>query len=270
MVRSSRNLVRLLLGKPAIRLYLASLLCLVLIPSVMAVTTSSYTISPGDKLNVMVFGEPDLSVSSAPVSSNGTITIPLLGQVHVEGMTVGQLEQRLTSLFQNGYLRDPKVSVNLAEYRPFYISGAVSRTGEVRFKEGLTVARAVVLAGGFTEAAVEDKIKIIRSVGGQEVILEAGPETEIQPGDVIEVESREALGLVFYVHGEVARPGAYGYKQDLTVEKAITIAGGFGKRASKRKIEIVRDTDPERKPVKVKLGDMVEPGDVITVGTSLF
>jgi len=238
--------------------------------SVQAATTSSYRIAPGDRINVMVFGEPDLSVQGAPVSSNGSITIPLLGQVNVEGLSVGELERRLTGLFQNGYLRNPKVTVILVEYRPFYISGAVTRPGAFSYKEGLTVGRAVVLAGGFTENALEEKIKIKRSAEGEQVELEASADTEIQPGDVIQIGSRTSLGLVFYVHGEVARPGAYGYSENLTVEKAITIAGGLSKRASKRKIEIVRDTDPERKSVRVKLGDPVEPGDIITVGASLF
>jgi len=235
-----------------------------------AATYDSYRLSPGDKIGVKVFGEPDLSVEGAQVFSNGTINLPLLGQVRVEGMTTGALERQLTLLYSDGYLRNPKVTVILVEYRPFYISGAVSRPGAFQFKEGMTVAKAVVLAGGFSENAKEDDLKLRRLAEEGEIVLDATIDSEILPGDVVIIGSRTVVGLVFYVHGEVARPGAYPFSDNLTVEKAITLAGGFGKRASKRKIEIVRDSDPERKSKRVNLNDQVEPGDVINVGTSLF
>jgi len=234
-------------------------------------------ISPGDSLSIKVFGEPDLSLDSVKVTRNGTISFPLLGEIKVSGYGPRQLENRLNSLLSDGYLLKPDVSVSVVERRPFFVKGAVESPGFYPFSEGITVEKGIILAGGFSENADKSLLSIVRESANNQEILKVQLHAHLQPGDIIDVGEKDAVALskdVFYVHGEVRKPGEYKYKKGLTVNKAIVLAGGFTKRASKRKINITREISREEKDeiktFRAKVNLPVQPGDIIDVGQSLF
>ena len=110
-------------------------------------TESDYQLGSGDKIRIIVFGENDLS-GEFEVGAAGTIEMPLIGSVPARGRTVGQFQSDVMARLQNGYLKDPKVSVQVMNYRPFFITGEVQKTGEYPYKAGLTVQDAVGVAGG--------------------------------------------------------------------------------------------------------------------------
>ncbi len=249
------------------------ILCLLLIaPHIAAAATGTeaYRIAPGDLLSIHVFGEEDLSLDQARVGANGTLSFPLLGEIEASGVTARELEIRLTNMLRNGYLRKPTVSVSILEYRPFYVNGGVRSPGGYSYTEGMTVEKAVTLAGGFSESAARDEIMIQRAADLEQGAVPIALNARIQPGDVISIGEKELSSLQFFVRGEVKTPGAYEYRDGLTIEKAIALAGGFTSRASKRKINVTRDSDPDQRPKRERLTAPVEPGDIISVGQSIF
>jgi len=145
-----------------------------------------YQISADDQISVIVFNETDLGVNKVRVSGNGTISMPLLGQVAIEGHTVTEVEQKITVLLLDGYLKKPNVTVTITEYRPFYINGEVDKPGSYPYKKGLTVEKAVALAGGFTERASKRTISLVSESDKRFVKAVALSDT-IKPGDVITV-----------------------------------------------------------------------------------
>ena len=164
-------------------------------------------------------------------------------------------------------------------YRPVFIRGAIQQTGSFPFSEGLTVGTAIALAGGSKKSAKVDGVSILREGNVVETGLSVDSQFEVQSGDVISIEEevgvQEDDATYIYLHGEVASPGEYQFRRDLTVEKAIVLAGGFTLRASRRKISVTRyaDVDANEEPEKlrkVKLFTPIKPGDVISVGASWF
>lgn len=166
------------------------LLCLSLItlaPFSFAFEKQRYRIGPGDLLAITVFGEKDLSIKEVRVATNGVISFPLLGEVSVRNMSVRELEVALIRQLKDGYLKKPVVTVSIVEYRLFYINGEVKKPGGYNFVNGLTIQRAVALAGGFTERASKDKITI-ESEDKPGKIKEVGLNNTVNPGDVITVD----------------------------------------------------------------------------------
>lgn len=146
----------------------------------------NYEIGTDDTLQITVFNEPDLSLAEVRIGSNGTISMPLLGQVEVSGLTVQEIESKLTSLLLDGYLKKPKISVGILEYRPFYINGEVENPGSYSYRRGLTVEKAITLAGGFTNRADRKQIELVTEKN-KDVTKIVGLKASIQPGDVITV-----------------------------------------------------------------------------------
>ena len=148
------------------------------------VSVPSYRLGPNDALGIEVFGESDLSTETT-VSGHGTIKFPLLGELRVAGMTVKEVEEDLTERLEAGYLKNPKVTVSIVQYRNFYVSGEVRSPGAFPYREGITVLKAITLAGGWTDRAVKDEAKILRIVNGQQQIFTVGMEETLQPDDII-------------------------------------------------------------------------------------
>ncbi len=117
-------------------------------------STTSPALQPGDKIKVTVFGEDRLS-GLYDINSAGFVSLPLAGTVKAAGLSKQQMEQALAQKFNSEYLRNPKVTVEVASYRPFYIMGEVAKPGEYPFKDGLNVMSAIALAGGATYRAKE-------------------------------------------------------------------------------------------------------------------
>jgi polysaccharide export outer membrane protein len=145
-----------------------------------------YRLGPGDILSITVFEEPELSLEDARVAINGRVSFPLLGQIPVEGLTAMELEDELTRRLADGYLRRPRVIVAITEYRLVYVNGEVNKPGGYNYRDGLTVRKAVTLAGGFTERASPRKITLIRE-NGHEHPEKVDLNDRLYPGDIVTV-----------------------------------------------------------------------------------
>jgi polysaccharide export outer membrane protein len=147
---------------------------------------SSYRLSSDDEISITVFNEPDMSIVKIKVSTNGSISMPLLGQVTVKGLTVTELEKTLSIRLLDGYLKKPNVTVSITEYRPFYISGEVKKPGSYPYRKDLTIEKAIALAGGFTERASKSTITLVAEQATRNVTA-APLNNAVKPGDVITV-----------------------------------------------------------------------------------
>ncbi|SHG14571.1 polysaccharide export outer membrane protein [Marisediminitalea aggregata] len=148
---------------------------------------SDYRLSSDDVISVSVFDEPDLSLKETRISSAGTIAMPLIGQISVKGLTIVEAEKEIARLYRGDYLKNPDINITIVEYRQFYVNGEVEKPGGYSYREGMTVQRAITLAGGFTERASRSKIYIIRE-GYDNKQLNVSLTTTVNPGDVITVE----------------------------------------------------------------------------------
>ena len=150
---------------------------------------NSYRLGSGDEIKVTVYGEPDLS-GNFTVDGDGQITMSLIGQVEVGKMTLGEASEKLQSKLKDGWLRDPKVAIELVKGRPYYILGEVNKPGEYPFSSGLTVMNAIASAGDFTYRADKGRI-LIKSVDSPvEREVELTPSTQVRPGDTIRIRER--------------------------------------------------------------------------------
>ena len=156
---------------------------------VTAGSATAYQLGAGDKVKVTVFGEPDLS-GEFLVGDNGRIDLPLIGAVQARGQTVTQFQNAVVARYSGGYLKDPKVSVSVLNYRPFFIQGEVGKGGEYPYKAGLTIQNAVAIAGGYTYRANTSKAFVRRAGQDQEVEVQTNQRVAINPGDIIRVPER--------------------------------------------------------------------------------
>lgn len=150
---------------------------------------TSYRFDVADKLRIIVFNEPTLT-GEFTVSSDGTLSLPLVGTVPVAGKTASQVSTEITRLYADGYLRDPRVSIEVLTYRPFYILGEVSKPGEYPYSNELTVMNAVATAEGFTYRANKSKVFIKRAGEATERQYKLTPNLKISPGDTIRIGER--------------------------------------------------------------------------------
>jgi protein involved in polysaccharide export with SLBB domain len=199
------------------------------------------------------------------VGSIGTISLPLIGEVPAADRSVRQLEQGIAERLSDGYLNDPRVSVEVLNFRPFYILGEVQRPGEYPYTSGLTVLNAVATAGGFTALANQTRV-FIKSVG-EEIEREQALTslTRVAPGDTIRI----AKGA-FYILGEVNRPGEYPFSDGLTVLNAVATAQGFTYRANETRVVIQRAGETEGREHRLTPGLLVGPGDTIVIRERFF
>lgn len=156
-------------------------------PTVTQVDRSSYKLATGDRIRLDVYGEPDL-LAEETLDVSGTINFPLLGRLPAKGLTLKELEQAVASRLKAGYLVNPSVRASIVLFRPIYIIGQVRRAGSYPFIEGLTVEKAIALAGGMTEIASSSKIFVLRESPVQAQKQQVKLYTPIFPGDTIIVE----------------------------------------------------------------------------------
>ncbi|GLQ30288.1 polysaccharide biosynthesis/export family protein [Litoribrevibacter albus] len=148
---------------------------------------SEYTLGSGDLIKILVYGEEDLTVETR-IRDAGTLSFPFLGEFKVLGMTVNQLQTRISDGLRGDYLVDPRVTVSILEYRQFFINGEVKKPGGFSFQPGLTVRKAVSLAGGFTERANKRNIFIISENDVLRTPRSVSLGEALKPGDIITVE----------------------------------------------------------------------------------
>jgi polysaccharide biosynthesis/export protein len=148
-----------------------------------------YRLASGDRIRVIVFGQDSLS-NSYSVDGAGNISMPLLGPVKAFGLTTEELARALEADFRNGYLRDPKVSVEVEAYRPFFVLGEVQTAGQYPFINGMTAQNAIAVAGGFTPRGYQGSVNITRIVNGHFVTGSVPLSFPLRPGDTVTVRER--------------------------------------------------------------------------------
>lgn len=167
-------------------------------PVAWAEQDASYKIEAGDVLEVTVADQPDLSATGT-VLADGTLSLPLVGTLQVEKLTLDQIREKLTEIYNKRFVAQPTVSVTLRQSRAnqFFIYGEIAQPGNYPFREGLTVLRAIAIGRGLTRFADKDSVKIFRAVNGQKQVIEvnikkaergsASEDLTILPEDVIVV-----------------------------------------------------------------------------------
>ncbi len=254
--------------------------------------TEDYRIGAKDLLEISVFGLNELN-KTVRVSEGGKITLPLLGEVEIEGLTKTELEKKLSQLLEEKYLQSPQVTVFIMEYQSKRISvlGAVGKPGPYELIGRQTLLQLIAEAGGLTERA-GDKIIVIRQLqDGSSTALKISIDNLIVEGDAslnIPLEANDIVNIpvdkeVFiYVFGQVKRSGALKVKKSNipTLLQAIAQAGGFSERASKSKVLIKRiDKDGEEQKIKVNVKDIIKgkkkdirllENDVVYVPETIF
>lgn len=160
-------------------------------PGTAAYQPTVYRLAAGDKLLITVFGEESLSREFF-VTPQGDLAFPLLGDLPVSKLTVSELQEMLRTRLADGYVNDPRVTVEVLNYRPFYILGEVNKAGEYPFSDGLTAIQAVARAGGYSYRADQSTIYITRAGKQTEerYDLRSGRPVYISPGDTIRVGER--------------------------------------------------------------------------------
>jgi polysaccharide export outer membrane protein len=248
-------------------------------------------VGPGDVLDVLVFGNDDLS-RAATVQTDGTVNLPLLGEVPVAGLTVAEAQRKVTTLLARDYLVKPQVEIRVREYQSQAVTvlGEVNNPGRKVLKGRTRLIDVLVESGGFTPRA-SGEVTVSRSNGtfaGGEVTLtlrlggtldpvqRVNLEIPLRNGDIVTASPKAYVT----VEGEVNRPGRYTIDEDLTVTGAVTLAGGltrFGSSDLK-----VRRMDPGSGKVQIldvdlkavrkgKVPDLkLLANDVVTVSRRLF
>lgn len=151
-------------------------------------TARAYQLGIGDKLKVTVFGEKDLS-GEFEVNGQGNISMPLVGEIKARGATLSQFRARIRKKLENGYLTNPRVAIEVLNYRPIYVHGEVRSGGEFEYKNGLRIRDVIAKAGGYTYRA-NQRYVIISREGANEVRLSLPSSTPVLPGDNIRVPER--------------------------------------------------------------------------------
>lgn len=158
-------------------------------PRAVAEADGPYLLDTSDRLRIFVYGQPNLS-RSYTVDHDGRITVPLIGGVTARGHTTRQLEGIIKSALARDYVRDPQVTVDVLQNRPFFILGEVKTAGAYPYVSGMTVLTAVAIAGGFSERASNRSFRITRRINGFMEVIEAPADYVLQPGDTVEVHER--------------------------------------------------------------------------------
>jgi polysaccharide export outer membrane protein len=243
-----------------------------------APSQDAYVLGPGDTIDVVVYGEADLS-RSVTVKPDGAVSLPLLGEVKAAGKTTKQFADELVRLYSK-YLKQPSITVTVREFRVdrIYILGQVARPGEYQLRVTTGIMELLASAGGPTNRADLAKVVVIR--GKMEAmqlnLLEAfatnrSPDVKLLAGDVLFIPETDRRTVIL---GQVNRPGAYEMLVGQRVSDLIAAAGGVTQRAAPDKAFIVRGQ--EQIPVslqKILAGDVesnlsLQPGDMMVVPES--
>lgn len=149
-----------------------------------------YRLGPGDRIQIKVFGQDDIS-GEFEISAAGELSVPLIGQITAENLTLGELAEVLTIALDTNFIVDPKVSIEVTNYRPFFILGQVGKPGSYKYQPGLNARMAIAIGGGYTRRAREEPITIFRTNSAGELIrFRVDQNAIILPGDTVEVHRR--------------------------------------------------------------------------------
>jgi polysaccharide export outer membrane protein len=235
-----------------------------------------YRVGAGDLLKISVFGSPELS-TDARVAQSGTITCPLIGSIPVAGLSSAEIEQTLSRRFiDGGFLRQPQVSVLIAEYLSQKVSvlGHVSKPGQYALRASSNVLDVLAEAGGVIANTASDVATLMRKDGTKiDLNLDAlfrGDPTQnvaVAGGDRIYIPRAE----YFYVYGQVQKPGQYRLERNMTLSRAISASGGLTARGTERRA-VVKRRDAQGKEIEysVRPDDMLKADDVLFIKESWF
>ena len=255
------------------------MMCAVLLAAPAWSADEDYRMGTGDVLHITVYGQPDLT-TDARVGENGSITFPLIGDVKLAGSTPAQGEAEIAQrLSKGGFIIKPFVSLNVTQYRGQQVSvlGRVNRPGKYNLEKAGRVTDALALAGGIIIDGA-DTVTLVRTQAGKTTyrdidvvaLFKPGGEASnelIRDGDIINV-ARQSM---FYIYGELQRPGAFRLEQNMSVVQALSLGGGLTPRGTQRGIRILRrDASGVMQELDAKLSDPVKKDDVIYVKESLF
>jgi polysaccharide export outer membrane protein len=148
---------------------------------------SDYRLGPGDRVHVTVYDETDLS-GDFQVDSLGYVRLPLIGEIRAAGQSTADLEGAVSDALLDGYLKNPRVAIEVITYRPFYILGQVNKPGQYAYVSNMSALDAVAMAGGFTDHAIESSLYIRHENETKEREVDADETLKIRPGDVLRVE----------------------------------------------------------------------------------
>ncbi len=314
-------------------------LCLSAAP--LLATQGEYEIGPGDVLHILVLGQEAMS-GDLTVDTDGMIAFPILGKIKASAMTEKELERKLTTLLADGYLKQPEVSVAVAEYHSqrVYVTGEVQKPGVYALKADRSLLALMAEVGGLTANAGDiivvvrppRRLPLVREPGEalpevqspEGVALGATPEEPeatpeetggetgnpttsepeptmgdaavpapstpppgserftvrlddlrsgrpdanipLQAGDTVNVPPAAQV----FVTGQVGRPGAYRLHPGASLLEVLTLAGGVTARGSSGRVKVIRTINGEKREIKLKSSDAVEPGDTIIVPERFF
>lgn len=245
---------------------------------------TSYVLGAQDVITVTVLGEDDLS-RKYTIEQDGTFTFPHIGRLTAKGRTLRELEQDIRQrLVGGGFYRNPEVSVAIDAYQSQRVTvvGRVNAPGEYMLTSDMTLLSALAKAGFVSPDAGREALVVRKSRPGangeseNEIIkvdlvkLQAGDMSlnlTLRDGDTINVPKAQMA----FVNGQVKSPGAYPVDDGMTVLQFLSLAGGLTDRGSDKRINILRVVNGKQKEIKgVKLSDVVEPGDTLTVGSRVW
>ena len=233
----------------------------------------------GDLLKISVYGNPDLALETR-VSESGTITFPLIGEVAVGGLTPSGAEKLIGSRLQSGgFLKQAQVNILVTQFQGQLVSvlGQVNRPGRYPIDGKRNLTDILALAGG-ASATGADTVDLIRTRNGKttktvvnivEMVQQGALNQDLglMGGDLIFVERAP----MFYIYGEVQKPGSYRLEPNMTVLQALSAGGGLTPRGTERNVRIKRQMpDGKLETIKARHDDPVQPNDVVYIQESLF
>ena len=158
-------------------------------PGVPVIPNETYTLDSGDHVRIIVFGQDNLS-NVYSVDGSGAVALPLIGPVRARGLTTFELAGEIARDLKRKYVKDPKVTVEVATYRPFFILGEVNKPGQYPYVSAMSVEAAVAIAEGYTERAKKRFVRLTRRFGGVMSTVMVPADYPVQPGDTIYVLER--------------------------------------------------------------------------------
>ncbi|MBC2729373.1 polysaccharide export protein EpsE [Thiobacillus sp.] len=242
-------------------------------------TAADYQLGSGDIVHITVYDHPELTTDTR-VDEQGKIGFPLIGGVSVAGKTAAAAQALIASALEKGdFLKKPQVNLIVTEYRSKQVSvlGLVNKPGKYPLDSASTVSDLLALAGGVAEDGA-DEIILIHNQDGKSQKFKINTKSLFQDGRVdlnYQVTGGDVIfvprAAIFYIYGEVQKPGAYRLTGNLNVMQAVSLGGGITPRGTQRGIQIRRN-DKDGKPVKIHaaLTDRVRENDVVYVKESLF
>jgi len=239
-----------------------------------------YRIGSGDTIRILVFQNPDLTLETR-VSEVGTISYPLIGTVSIGGHTVGSAEQAIARALQaGGFIKNPQVNIVPVQIRSNQVSvlGQVGKPGRYPLETfNVRVSEMIAIAGGISPTGADavvltgtrDGQPFHRDIDIADLFLQNKHQADVlvAGGDVIYVPRAP----MFYVYGEVQRPGSYRIERGMTIRQALALGGGPTPRGTERKLAVFRQRpDGTIESLNPELNSLVQPDDVLRVPESLF